>query len=80
MSLDREEQQHSDGRSGVWFKPRTLGYGWTPASWEGWTVTLVWIVVSGGGVIWLLRHHPLWIVPWVGASCVVLLLLIVMKD
>lgn len=80
MPLDNEEQRPLDGRSGVWFKPRAFGYGWTPASWEGWAVTLVWMVVSGGGVIWLLRHHPLWIVPWIGASCFVLLVVIALKD
>ena len=41
MSLDNEESQRLDDRRGVWFKPRTFGYGWTPASWEGWVVTLV---------------------------------------
>jgi hypothetical protein len=63
-----------------WFEPRTFGYGWTPASWEGWAVTLVWMVVSGAGVVWLVRHHPLWVVPWVGASSIVLLAVIVAKD
>jgi hypothetical protein len=76
--IDDEEAPLLDRRA--WFKPRTFGYGWTPATWEGWAVTVVWIVLSGGGVIWLLRHHPLWIVPWVGASCLVLLAVIVLKD
>jgi hypothetical protein len=80
VPLDNEEQQSLDGSGDAWFKLRTFGYGWTPASWEGWAVTLVWMAVSGGGVIWLLRHHPLWIVPWVAASCVVLLFVIVKKD
>ncbi|HEX4198900.1 MAG TPA: hypothetical protein VHZ26_15795 [Caulobacteraceae bacterium] len=25
---------------GPWFRSRTLGYGWTPITWEGWLVTL----------------------------------------
>ena len=64
----------------MWFKPRTFGYGWSPASWEGWALTLVWMAVSGGGVLWLLGHHPLWIVPWVLASCIALILVILATD
>lgn len=74
-----DDQRDLAGRK-PWFKPRTFGYGWTPASWEGWAVTLVWMVVSGGGVVWLVRHHPLWVVPWVGASSIVLLAVIVARD
>jgi hypothetical protein len=49
-----------------WFKPRTFGYGWSPAGWQGWLVTALWLVLSFGGVVWLIRHHhPGWIVPWV---------------
>ena len=43
-------------------------------------MTLVWLVVSGGGVLWLLRHHPIWIVPWVFAWIVGLLLVILATD
>jgi hypothetical protein len=38
------------------------------------------MAVSGIGVLWLLRHHPLWIVPWVVAWCVVLLIVILATD
>jgi len=27
-----------------WFKAKRYGYGWTPATWEGWVVFLVWLV------------------------------------
>ena len=23
----------------MWFRPKTIGWGWSPASWEGWLVT-----------------------------------------
>ena len=23
----------------MWFRPKTIGWGWSPASWEGWAVT-----------------------------------------
>jgi hypothetical protein len=28
-----------------WFKPKTIGSGFTPATWEGWLITLSPIVV-----------------------------------
>ena len=64
----------------MWFKPRTFGYGWSPATWEGWAVTVIWMAVSGAGVLWLLGHHPLWIVPWIGVSCIVLIVVILATD
>jgi phosphatidylserine synthase len=26
----------------IWFRRKTYGWGWTPASWEGWLVMLVY--------------------------------------
>ena len=23
----------------TWFRPKRFGFGWTPATWEGWVVT-----------------------------------------
>ncbi len=28
-----------------WFRPKTYGYGATPSSWEGWLVTLFFILL-----------------------------------
>ena len=28
----------------LWFRRKTFGWGWTPCSWEGWVVTLVYTV------------------------------------
>jgi hypothetical protein len=25
-----------------WFRAKRFGYGWTPASWQGWTLLAVW--------------------------------------
>lgn len=27
-----------------WFKRKTYGWGWTPASWEGWLSLIIWAV------------------------------------
>jgi len=30
----------------LWFKRKRYGYGWSPSSWEGWAVTLSYILIS----------------------------------
>lgn len=32
------------GEKKLWFRAKTYGWGWTPSSWEGWVVLLVWAV------------------------------------
>lgn len=27
----------------LWFKRKTYGWGWTPMTWQGWVVTLVYV-------------------------------------
>jgi hypothetical protein len=27
-----------------WFKAKKYGWGWYPATWEGWAVTLLWTI------------------------------------
>lgn len=29
----------------IWFVNKTYGYGWTPCTWEGWLVLLLWLIV-----------------------------------
>ncbi len=26
----------------IWFKRKTYGWGWTPCTWEGWFVVIIW--------------------------------------
>lgn len=28
----------------LWFKRKTYGYGWTPATWQGWAVIIIWLI------------------------------------
>lgn len=30
-----------------WFKPKAIGWGLTPVSWQGWAYTLAWVTVIG---------------------------------
>lgn len=32
----------------IWFKRKRFGWGWYPASWEGWLVTVVYIALVVG--------------------------------
>ena len=38
-----------------WFRRRTAGFGWQPASWQGWIITLVAVAVVIA-VLQLIRH------------------------
>lgn len=29
----------------LWFRAKRYGLGWYPASWEGWVVLLIWVVL-----------------------------------
>ena len=35
----------------LWFKNKRYGWGWTPATWEGWAVLALYLV----GIIYLFR-------------------------
>jgi hypothetical protein len=37
-----------------WFKAKTYGWGWQPATWQAWLVMLVWLAVEIG-CIWYLN-------------------------
>lgn len=28
----------------LWFKRKLYGWGWTPITWEGWAVIIIWVV------------------------------------
>ena len=34
-----------DNPQGYWFKAKLYGWGWTPATWEGWCVIVVYLVL-----------------------------------
>ncbi len=34
-----------------WFRRKLYGFGWYPASWEGWVVILVWVVLFAFGMV-----------------------------
>lgn len=28
----------------LWFKSKAYGWGWTPSSWEGWVIILIYVI------------------------------------
>lgn len=39
----KKVKQNSTNR--YWFKRKTYGWGWVPATWQGWLVLLIWAIV-----------------------------------
>ena len=37
-----------DNPEGYWFKRKLYGWGWTPATWQGWVSTAVFLIVYVG--------------------------------
>lgn len=29
----------------IWFRRKLYGWGWTPTTWEGWLVVLIWAII-----------------------------------
>ena len=34
-----------DNPQGYWFRAKLFGWGWTPVSWQGWLVTIIYIAL-----------------------------------
>jgi hypothetical protein len=42
--------------SELWFRARRYGWSWTPATWQGWAVTVVYLVAVVGWVVYLMSR------------------------
>jgi len=49
MKLEKYLQYLRDNPEGYWFKARLYGFGWTPVKWQGWAVTVAFVVA----LIWV---------------------------
>jgi hypothetical protein len=47
-----------------WFKAKRYGYGWYPATWQGWLVMVIWLIFFAGAYVrWNLEtQFPLFFV------------------
>ncbi|SFK26944.1 hypothetical protein SAMN03159338_3776 [Sphingomonas sp. NFR04] len=50
-----------DVRPGFWFKPKAFGYGATPATWQGWLVVALFVLLTGLTVRFAMPRHPLFL-------------------
>lgn len=46
--IQKYDEYIKNNPKGYWFKRKIYGWGWTPATWQGWLVTLSFIVF----VVW----------------------------
>jgi hypothetical protein len=48
IPLQKLQKNHSEEVSDIhgklWFKRKLFGWGWTPCSWEGWSILLIYLV------------------------------------
>ena len=59
-----------------WFGPRRFGWGWTPISWEGWVVTILFLaVVLGASLIFGRAPTTIYVGLGAAAALVVICLL-----
>jgi hypothetical protein len=53
-----------------WFRPKTIGPGWTPVTWQGWLITLLFCVVIAATVQMIMPQEiglsARW--PWLAAA------------
>ncbi len=43
----------------LWFRAKRYGYGWTPATWQGWLITLVFALLIGLVGVITKREHSI---------------------
>jgi len=44
-----------DNPNHYWFRPKLFGWGWTPATWQGWFVTLLFLFY----IVFRVFYHPI---------------------
>ena len=47
-----------DNPEGYWFKRKLFGWGWTPATWQGWLVTLIYAALVIGFALTINEGSP----------------------
>lgn len=49
MNVFEEHRAYlADNPKGYWFKRKIYGYGWTPATWQGWALTAAYLLFIFG--------------------------------
>ena len=56
-----------------WFGPKRFGWGWTPITWEGWLVTVLFLAVVLGTCL-IFGRSPLSICVCIAATAVLVVI------
>ncbi|MGZ3376137.1 MAG: hypothetical protein ACXU8S_06035 [Phenylobacterium sp.] len=51
-----------------WFRPKAIGTGWTPQTWQGWLITLVFILLVAATVQLILPDNAGLTARWFAAE------------
>lgn len=47
-----------DNPEGYWFKRKVFGWGWTPATWQGWVINIAYILIIIGFALTIDENSP----------------------
>jgi hypothetical protein len=53
-----------------WFRPKEMGPGWTPATWQGWLITAVFCILIAATVQLIIPQSPraVAVFPWLAGA------------
>lgn len=60
----------------TWFKRKQYGWGWTPASWEGWIVMLAYVA----GVLYFFRNADAQALPFIMLTAALIIICFVKGE
>ena len=60
----------------LWFKAKRYGWGWTPSTWQGWAVMVVFVVAFTAWLAWWVNgeRHPLGMLPLLALTAALILI------
>jgi hypothetical protein len=75
-------EQHTPAKKEIWFAAKKYGYGWgRPTRWQGWLVILVYAVLAGAGIAYVMPSKgPVYFSIYLMALTVVLIAICAWKG
>jgi uncharacterized membrane protein YhaH (DUF805 family) len=62
----------------IWFRRKTYGWGWTPANRKGWTVVLIFLVLTIGGTVYWINMGTFELYPYMAFIILMNILLVIL--
>jgi hypothetical protein len=63
----------------IWFKAKTYGWGWCPCKWQGWIITLIFILLVSSASI-LIKEKPILFAVSLSILTLILLIICMLKG